>query len=129
MNRKGIAYLQLATAIGTTLFWVAFFAMGFENPNYPSYYSKFEHSFPLPDSFMIAMLLCAYFNRNNEKWKFFTLIAAGAMIFLGLCDFSFNFMNGMYSVGMPDSLMNAGINIWSVGFGVWQIRTVFKTKE
>jgi hypothetical protein len=126
MKNNFIARLQLATAIGTAIFWIAFFTVGFENPAYPSYYSKFEHSFPLPDSFMTAMLLCAFFNRKNEKWKFFSLIAAGSMIFLGLCDFSFNILNGIYSVGLPDSIMNAGINIWSVGFGVWQVCAVSK---
>lgn len=119
---KTIANLQLTTAIGTTLFWIAFFTVGFENPNYPSYYTKFEHSFPLPDSFMIVMLLLAWKHRDAKKWSFYTLIAAGAMIFLGLCDFSFNMMNGMYNVGLADGLMNAFINIWSVGFGVWQIK-------
>lgn len=122
MKHRTTAYLQMATAIGTALFWTLFFTLGFENPNYPSYYTKFEHSFPLPDSFMIIMLLLAFFNRKNEKWKMFTLIAAGAMIFLGLCDFSFNSMNGMYKVGLADGFMNAFINVWSVGFGVWQIR-------
>jgi hypothetical protein len=126
MQNKTVAYLQLATAIGTAIFWIVFFIIGFENPNYPSYYSKFEHSFPLPDSFMIAMLLCAYYNRNNDKWRSFTCIAAGAMIFLGLCDFSFNIMNGMYTVGTADGIMNAFINIWSVSFGAWQIISCIK---
>ena len=123
MKNRTTTYLQLATAIGTALFWILFFAVGFENPNYPSYYTKFEHSFPLPDSFMIIMLLLAFFNRKKDKWKMFTLIAAGAMIFLGLCDFSFNCMNGMYTVGVADGIMNAFINIWSIGFGIWQIRS------
>jgi len=116
--------LQLLTAIGLIVFWAAFFTIGFENPNYPSYYTKFEHSFPLPDSFLCVLLLLAYFNRNNEQWKRYTCIAAGAMIFLGLCDFSFNSMNAMYTVGLADGIMNAFINIWCLSFGVWQILMV-----
>lgn len=113
--------LQLLTAIGLILFWSAFFLIGFENPAYPSYYTKFEHSFPLPDSFLCIVLFIAFANRKNESWKSYTLIAAGAMVFLGLCDFSFNSMNGMYKVGVIDSLMNVFINVWCVGFGAWQI--------
>ena len=120
MSNKVIAYLQLATAIGTALFWILFFTVGLDSPGYPEYYLKFEHSFPLPDIFIILMLICAFLNRENEKWKSFTLLSAGAMIFLGLCDFSFNIMNGMYTIGVADSILNAIINIWSVGFGAFQ---------
>lgn len=126
MQFKTTYTLQLLTAIGLILFWTAFFTIGFENPNYPSYYSKFEHSFPLPDSFLCIVLLIAYFNRNNIKWKDYTLVAAGAMLFLGLCDFSFNAMNGMYIVGLSDGILNAFINIWCVGFGAWQMYVVMK---
>ena len=126
MNNKITYILQLLTSIGLILFWTAFFTIGFENPNYPTYYTKFEHSFPLPDSFLCIVLLMAYFNRNKIHWKNYTLVAAGAMIFLGLCDFSFNIMNGMYSVGLADGIMNAFINIWCVGFGAWQVRVAMK---
>lgn len=121
MKFKITYLLQLLTAIGLVLFWIAFFSIGFENPNYPTYYTKFEHSFPLPDTFLCIILLIAYINRKKENWKNYTLIAAGAMIFLGLCDFSFNILNGMYSVGIADAIMNAFINIWCVGFGAWQV--------
>ena len=117
---------QLLTAIGLILFWTAFFTIGFESPDYPSYYTKFEHSFPLPDAFLCIVLLKAYFNRNSSQWKSYTLIAAGAMVFLGLCDFSFNAMNDMYTVGIADGIMNAFINIWCVGFGAWQIFIVMR---
>jgi hypothetical protein len=122
MNYKTTKLLQLLTAIGLILFWTAFFTIGFENPDYPSYYVKFEHSFPLPDSFLCIVLFVAYYNRNNVRWKSYTLIAAGAMIFLGLCDFSFNVLNGMYTVGLTDGIMNAFINSWCVGFGAWQMK-------
>jgi hypothetical protein len=126
MNHNSTQKLQLLTAIGLILFWAAFFTIGFENPNYPTYYTKFEHSFPLPDSFLCIVLLMAYFNRNKIHWKNYTLVAAGAMLFLGLCDFSFNIMNGMYSVRLADGIMNAFINVWCVGFGVWQVRVAMK---
>ena len=126
MQYKTTSTLQLLTAIGLILFWTAFFTIGFENPNYPNYYTKFEHSFPLPDLFLCVVLLFAYINRKNDSWKNYTLIAAGAMVFLGLCDFSFNVMNGMYSVGVVDGIMNAFINIWCVSFGAWQVFVTMK---
>jgi hypothetical protein len=75
----------------------------------------------LPDSFLCIILFLAFKNRKTTNWKIYTLIAAGAMVFLGLCDFSFNILNGMYQVGIIDSMMNAFINIWCVGFGLFQI--------
>ncbi len=122
MKHKITIVLQILTAVGLILFWTAFFIIGFENPNYPSYYTKFEHSFPLPDSFLCIVLLLAYANRSKLVWRNYTFVAAGAMIFLGLCDFSFNIMNGMYTMGLADGIMNAFINVWCVGFGAWQIR-------
>ncbi|MBK9330545.1 MAG: hypothetical protein IPM95_14905 [Sphingobacteriales bacterium] len=122
--KKSTQVLQLLTAIGLILFWTIFFLVGFENPAYPAYYTKFEHSFPLPDAFLCILLLRAYFNRTNDQWKNYTLMAAGAMIFLGLCDFSFNILNGMYTVGVADGIINAFINIWCVGFGAWQVKVV-----
>lgn len=113
--------LQLATAVGIILFWMAFFTIGFESPAYPSYYTKFEHSFPLPDAFLSLMLILAYLKRNTIDWKKYTLIAAGAMLFLGLCDFSFNALNGMYQISITDTLMNAFINIWCISFGLYQL--------
>lgn len=127
MKHKITAALQLLTAIGLILFWTAFFLIGFENPDYPSYYTKFEHSFPLPDSFLCIVLLIAYVNRSKPIWRHCTFVAAGAMIFLGLCDFSFNIMNGMYTVGLTDGIMNAFINIWCVGFGLWQIAAAWES--
>jgi hypothetical protein len=35
-------------------------------------------------------------------------------------------MNGIYSVGLADGIMNAFINVWCVGFGAWQVRIAMK---
>jgi hypothetical protein len=42
------------------------------------------------------------------------------MIFLGLCDISFNTLNGMYSISTAELLMNGFINVWCIGFGAYQ---------
>lgn len=121
MKHKITTTLQLLTAAGLILFWTVFFTIGFENPDYPACYMKFEHSFPLPDLFLCIILLLAYFHRAQPVWRNYTFVSAGAMIFLGLCDFSFNLMNGMYVTGPVDGMMNAFINIWCSGFGAWQL--------
>lgn len=114
--------LQLLTAIGLVAFWTAFFTVGFENEAYPECYSTFEHSFPLPDAFIAVVLLAAWFSfrSNNYKYIQLTRVAGGAMIFLGLCDVSFNTLNGMYSISTAELLMNGFINLWCLGFGSWQ---------
>jgi len=121
MNNKVTASLQLLTSVGLILFWIVFFTVGFEHPQSPPCYLAFEHSFPLPDLFLSILLLLAYCKRRKTQWHHYTLAAAGAMIFLGLCDFSFNMMNGMYTIRWTDGLINAVINLWCVVFGAWQL--------
>jgi hypothetical protein len=114
--------LQLLTALGLLAFWAAFFTVGFSNEAYPDCYETFEHSFPLPDAFIAFILLLAWNQGSSTHPKAiqYTRIAGGAMIFLGLCDFSFNLMNGMYSISTAELLMNGFINIWCLGFGAYQ---------
>ena len=45
-------------------------------------------------------------------------VCAGALIFLGLLDFSFNFQNGIYALSTADLLLNGFINLWCVVFGI-----------
>ncbi len=45
-------------------------------------------------------------------------MCAGALIFLGLLDFSFNYQNGIYALSTADLLLNGFINLWCVIFGI-----------
>lgn len=114
--------LQLLTAIGLLAFWTAFFTLGFANDAYPPCYETFEHCFPLPDGFIAIVLMAAWmtYSKNRDRYIQLTRIAGGAMIFLGLCDISFNTLNGMYSISTAELIMNGFINIWCLGFGSWQ---------
>jgi hypothetical protein len=113
--------LQLLTAIGLVLFWTAFFTVGYANDAYPVCYETFEKCFPLPDSFITIVLLCAWWKgRSGGSARDLTRVAGGAMIFLGLCDISFNAMNGMYTISTAELLMNGFINVWCLGFGCFQ---------
>jgi hypothetical protein len=117
---KTIAVLELLTGIGIILFWIGFFTIGLAPENPPQCYYAYEHSFPLPDGLLAILLLAAgiLLLLNNPLGSRLSLVAAGALVFLGLLDFSFNIQNGIYMTSKLDLVLNAFINVWCVGFGV-----------
>ena len=114
------AILELVTGVGLILFWVGFFTIGLAPKNPPKGYLEYEHSFPLPDGLLAVLLLVAgtLLLLNNTLGGNLSLIAAGALIFLGVLDFSFNIQNGIYKISKSDLILNAFINLWCVGFGM-----------
>jgi len=108
------------TAVGLVLFWIAFFTVGLASENAPACYFAYEHSFPLPDGLLAALLLAAgILLTKNRPWGVkLSLAAGGALVFLGVLDFSFNIQNGVYLTSTIDLILNAFINIWCVGFGL-----------
>ena len=116
---RTIAILELATGVGLILFWIAFFTIGLAPVNAPPSYLDFEHAFPLPDMVLAIALLCGGYLLLIQKalGKVLSIASAGALIFLGFVDFSYNIQNGMYLISTPDLIMNAFINLWCVGFG------------
>ena len=119
-RRKLIASLEIVTAVGLVLFWIAFFTVGLAPENAPACYFAYEHSFPLPDGLLAALLLTAgILLTKNRPWGVkLSLAAGGALVFLGLLDFSFNIQNGVYLTSTIDLILNVFINIWCVGFGL-----------
>ena len=117
---KTIAVLELLTGIGIILFWIGFFTIGLAPKNPPQCYFTYEHSFPLPDGLLAILLLVAgiLLMLHNPLGSKLSLVAAGALVFLGLLDFSFNIQNGIYMTSKVDLVLNAFINVWCVGFGV-----------
>ena len=115
-----IAILELLTAVGLILFWIGFFTIGLAPKNPPQGYFAYEHSFPLPDGLLAILLLVAgiLLLVNNPWGSNLSLIAAGALVFLGLLDFSFNIQNGIYKISKGDLILNAFLNVWCVVFGV-----------
>lgn len=120
-SEKPVAVLELATAIGIILFWVGFFTVGLAPANPPECYFAFEHSFPLPDSMLALILIAAavFLLRGRALGRSLSLVAAGGLLFLGVIDFSFNIQNGMYSGPVLDTVLNAFINLWCAGFGLF----------
>ena len=115
-----IAILELLTGVGLILFWILFFKVGLAPKNPPPGYLAYEHSFPLPDGLLAILLLVAgtLLLLNNPLGINLSLIAAGALVFLGVLDFSFNIQNGVYKISKTDLVLNAFLNVWCVGFGV-----------
>jgi len=119
-KRRLISSLEIVTGIGFILFWVAFFTVGLAPDKAPPCYFAHELSFPLPDSVLATLLLVAgiLLMKSKRSGRSLSLVAAGALIFLGLLDFSFNLQNGIYLVSTIDLVLNAIVNVWCVGFGL-----------
>lgn len=119
-NVKTIAILEILTGMGLIAFWTLFFTVGLEPANPPACYSAFERSFPLPDAVLCASLLCAgsLLLIRNQAGRLISLVCAGALIFLGLLDFSFNIRNGIYTSSPADAILSGFINAWCVLFGI-----------
>jgi hypothetical protein len=115
-----IASLEIVTSVGLVLFWLAFFTVGLAPDNAPPCYFAYEYSFPLPDGVLAILLMVAgiLLMRSRPAGRLLSLVAAGALVFLGLLDFSFNLQNGVYLTSTIDLVLNAFINIWCVGFGI-----------
>jgi hypothetical protein len=74
----------------------------------------------LPDICLALLLLASgiLWLRQNPLGKTLSLVAAGALIFLGLLDFSFNIQNGIYLASALDLVLNAFINAWCIAVGL-----------
>ena len=120
-RRRLVSALEIVTGAGIMLFWVAFFTIGMAPDPAPAGYFAYEHSFPLPDGLMSILLIIAgiLMLKDKRPAMILSLIASGALIFLGLLDFSFNLQNGVYAVSTLDLAINAFINAWCVGFGLF----------
>jgi hypothetical protein len=120
--------LQGVTAVGLVGFWIAFFTLGIGPTNPPPGYAAFEHAFPGPDLLLATVLLAAAASnrhpspRRRALGRTLSLAAAGALVFLGCLDVSFNLQNGMYTLAFADGLAAAAINAWCIGIGALMIR-------
>lgn len=123
-----LAVLLLITAIVTVAYWIDFFVHGSVNVVDADWYIKFERAFPVADAFMATCctlaaigLLC-----NASYGVGFALVAAGALLFLGLMDVMFNVDNGLYGYVRTSWPMRGElvINVWSIGFGLLLLATM-----
>ncbi|MFA5066301.1 MAG: hypothetical protein WC566_12680 [Dehalococcoidia bacterium] len=119
-KRRLIASLEIVTGVGLILFWLAFFTVGLAPEKAPPCYFAYENSFPLPDGILAVLLLIAgiLLMKSNPAGRILSLVGGGALVFLGLLDFSFNLQNGIYLTSVIDLVLNAFINLWCVVFGL-----------
>ena len=117
---RAIPILEIVTAAGLILFWIGFFTVGLAPENPPECYFAYEHAFPLPDLVLAIVLLISgiLLLKENPLGRMLSLVTGGALVFLGLLDFSFNLQNGVYSISTLDLVLNAFINTWCVAFGI-----------
>jgi hypothetical protein len=115
-----IPILQIMTALGIVLFWIGFFTIGLAPETPPPCYFAFEHSFPLPDILLAFTIFSAavLLLKGHRLGRTLSLASSGALIFLGLLDFSFNIQNGMYAISVADTILNGFINGYCVMFGI-----------
>lgn len=117
---KSLAILEIITGVGIILFWIGFFTIGLAPEKPPECYFVFEHSFPPPDVLLAITLIFSgiLLGKGKGLGKVLSLVSAGALIFLGVLDISFNIQNGMYLISTMDLILNAFINLWCVLFGL-----------
>jgi hypothetical protein len=121
--QRVVAILEIITALGLCLFWLAFFTVGLAPANPPVGYFQFEHSFPPPDLLLAGLFLvagCCLLDMRPQRrrcGRSLSLVGAGALMFLGALDISFNLQNGMYAISLQDTLLALAVNAWCVGFG------------
>jgi len=107
-----LAILQIILAVGIIGFWIFFFKVENKDPEKEEWYLKHERSFPLPDLGLIAvcLLVAATGLLIGERFGiFFTIVAGGGLMFLGLIDFAFNLQNGLFKTKNMDAYMSIGI--------------------
>lgn len=112
---------QILTGIGLIAFWILFFTVGMiDKKSAPECYFNYEHAFPPADIVLALALIISSFLLLKKKpiGKTISLVSAGALIFLGLLDFSFNLQNKVYFISMAEAVSNGFINAWCVFFGM-----------
>jgi hypothetical protein len=118
---RSAAIIELVTGAGLLLFWAGFFTISLAPANPPECYLAYEHSFWLPDIILAVALITAAVRlwQGKTPGRSLSLICAGAMVFLGVLDFSFNIQNGVYASSTLDLILNAFINAWCVAAGAY----------
>ncbi|MHB8085951.1 MAG: hypothetical protein ACYDHZ_08995, partial [Dehalococcoidia bacterium] len=104
-----IASLEIVTGVGILLFWIAFFTVGMAPENAGPAYFAYEYNFVVPDILVILLLIVGgvLLMKGRRLGIVLSMAAAGALIYLGLVDISYNFRNGVYLASSVDLVVNA----------------------
>ncbi len=127
-----VAILMVVTAVLTMAFWVVFFA-DYEGQS-QSFLARecegwflWERSFPAADAWMAIVCLAGAVGLwKMRPWGLlFSLVAGGALIFLGLMDALFFLQNGLYWPVNFDVATELVIHAWVLAFGSFVIAYVW----
>lgn len=102
---------ELATAIGVVAYWVLFFTsspLPFVDPERAQDYFAFESAFPAADAVLVVALVLGGVGllRRAAFGPPLSLAAAGALVFLGLLDLTFNARQGIYRLTPGAAFVN-----------------------
>jgi hypothetical protein len=117
-----LGVLLLVTGVVTVAYWADFFLRGTVHVVEEDWYLRFERAFPVADGFLAVASLVAGVGllRGEGYGEAFGLVAAGALLFLGLMDVTFNVQNGLFRLLPGSAAMWAEvvINVWSLALGI-----------
>ena len=118
-----LAVLLIISALGTIYYWADFYLRGEVQVIEEEWYIKFEKAFLVADLWGITTcsLIGALGLLTEQPYgQFFSLLAAGSMIFLALMDITFNIENNLYQLIATSNQMvfELVINLWFLVLGI-----------
>ncbi|MCW4051928.1 MAG: hypothetical protein NWE78_01800 [Candidatus Bathyarchaeota archaeon] len=118
-----LAVLLIITALVTIYYWVDFYITGGVQVIEEEWYIKFEKAFPVAD--LWGLCACSLIGAvglltGQPYGQFFSLLAAGSMIFLALMDITFNIENKLYPlIALSNQMVfELLINLWTLVLGI-----------
>ena len=105
-----IAALEVAMAIGISVFWIGWFRTAHDEPWLPEGYEDHEAPFVFTDALLAFVLVAGAVLQILEEpaGRSFGLIGAGMLVFLGVLDFGYFARTGLFQRD-HGGLGNAGI--------------------
>ena len=99
--RRALGVTLIVGAVVTGLYWWSYFTGGDVMASQERWYTAFESSFPVADSWMaLCMAVAGAGLLLNRSWaQPVGLMAGSALIYLAAMDITFNIENGMYALG------------------------------
>ena len=116
-----LGVLLVVTAVVTVAYWLDFFLRGTVQAVEEEWYLRFERAFPVADGWMAVCSLVSAVGlfTASSYGTVFGLLAAGALVFLGLMDLTFNLQNGMFRLlpGSGQMWVEVVIVVWCLALG------------